>query len=301
MKILITNGEPLDAFGMDWHPVRYMADAARALNYDVDTVRNVTEEDADSADLILVISSGSFPRPMKEYMQKTAYWFIDNRLPWYRHKCDQEALRALANGGWVFCAQGTDVHRLELIGMPCEALRWLPLAVDTEIYQPHDVEKKHGFLFVGAIYDDGRAIMLQKMQKNFDLAVAEPYTYTNEEAAKLYSSARVVFNVQSFYGHSYAYDTNMRVFEVPASRAILMTSDAPDMRFLGLEHGKNCYVYHSEKEMLALANHLANDVNDAELELVAEEARSWAMGHTYTHRLSEIIQLVLLGESNERV
>ena len=292
LRILFASGNPPDRAGMDYHPVTYLMRAAKRIGHDA-IYYDASYSDTDH-DVVIVVSSDPLLRMSEAYMEKPfGIWFIDNRLPWYRAVCDNEALRVLARGGWVFCAQTSDMYRLELLGSgPHSRLRHMPLGYDPEEYRPDDSQTRvYDMAFVGAVYDDGRARLIRTMQEHFDMYVPEPRTRVGAEAARVYNKTRLVFNPASFFGASFCYDTNMRAFEVLGCGAAMLASAAPDMSALGIVSRRNCLLFRLEEEAVAVARNALSD--DLMLDRLRQNARAWRDAHTYDRRLAAMLDMML--------
>ena len=107
----------------------------------------------------------------------------------------------------------------------------------------------------------------------------------------MYHAARVGLNVPSDVGTDYAYDINMRTFEIMASGTPLVTFENAALRDLGILDGVHCLTYRTPDEaatlirMLVAKPHIGAALADNAYKLVMAK-------HTYHHRAEALLELV---------
>jgi hypothetical protein len=111
-------------------------------------------------------------------------------------------------------------------------------------------------------------------------------TYSLEEVAKIYRRSLVVVNIGR---DDFPQDANLRVFEVLASGALLITSLPSELTDLGFVEGVHFAGYRQEDELLDLVRHFLRD--EEERSSIAQAARSKVLQeHTYDYRVMQILQ-----------
>ncbi|HUL15986.1 MAG TPA: glycosyltransferase [Terriglobales bacterium] len=118
--------------------------------------------------------------------------------------------------------------------------------------------------------------------------------YTLKEVGEIYSSSKIVVN---FSRDDFAEDANMRVFEVLASGALLITSLPTQLTAFGFQDGVHFVGYREEAEVMTLVQRL---LADESIRLrIAEAGREFTRRfHTYDSRVATILrQLARAGNS----
>jgi len=111
-------------------------------------------------------------------------------------------------------------------------------------------------------------------------------SYTLEEVAEIYRRSRVVVNI----GRDDApHECNLRVFEVLASGALLLTSAPTELTALGFEEGVHFAAYRRESEIIPLVRHFLQ--NEDERARIANAGREKTLQeHTYDARVAQLLQ-----------
>lgn len=210
-------------------------------------------------------------------------WMLDNRMPQNRARQDPAARRMLQRGDVLVChAQRFDAERV--------GGAWLPLAVTPRYDRPAaPVTKTHDVAFVGYLHETRRKAAIGRIAQYVDLRVESGVFY--EDAAAVYHAARIGLNVPSDFGAEYAYDINMRVFEIMASGTPLVTNDNPALRDLGIYDGVHCLAYRSAEDAAAHIRFLLEHPHVGAA--LAENAYALVMArHTYRHRAEALLGYV---------
>jgi hypothetical protein len=241
------------------HPVYFLLDALAALG--------VTAEFAKD-DRTLGCWGMVFP----EHENRVLVWLIDNRLPHERAKEDPAAKALLAQGAIVAHAQKPDMERV--------GGRWLPLAASPGFY-PGNWTKSSDVAFVGYVRDEGRARLLSDVGAKFTLSLNQGVF--GKQATEAYCGARVGLNVPSHYGTGVDYDINMRVFEIAACAAPLVTNDLPELVDLGFIDGKTCITYGAHRSIIDAVQYALDhrEIGLAGRNLILDR-------HTYAHRAEQV-------------
>ncbi len=190
---------------------------------------------------------------------------------------------------FVFMAQKAQLEQFRRAGIP--NVFWLPLACSPELHEAKGAERTYDVAFVGAV-EGSHNVRRQNLKQmisgkypNSRFGRAWPH-----EMADIYARSKIVINPCANR------DVNMRVFEVLASGALLITEDAYGLDDL-FEDGKHLVVYHDDAELLDLIDHYLDD--DEARESIAQSGREAVyQSHTYDHRVARIFRT--LAESEKR-
>jgi len=234
----------------------------------------------EQPDLYLHVDSGSawyFPRGLTHLPCPTACYLIDVHI-----QPKAQLARALFFD-YAFSAQRDFVDVLRRAGHP--QAYWLPLACDPALNRRYDLPKRYDIGFIGATgkgYERRRAL-LERLGRRYTINdYRRPYT--PREMARLYSESRIVFNC------SLHNEVNMRVFEGPASGAVLLT-DRIDNGLSELVTDREHVVMYDDDGALDLADELLHD--DALRERIARQGyEHMRTRHTYEQRADAILQTV---------
>lgn len=221
---------------------------------------------------------------------KRVIYLLDNRMP-DNHWQTEAALKASkSKNTYVFCSQKKDADKHK-------KFHWLPLAVTPGYIHKHALAG-YDFSFVGYLNDKPRQALMERVQLKFNGNVQS--AVFGPDAIDVYISGRVGLNIPAYVGGKYAYDVNMRVFEIAALKLPLLTADQPGMTDLGFVHddklnyGSNCVMYRNGTELMRWLNFLLTnkslreDIAEAGYELVCNE-------HTYAHRAQQLLNILAEG------
>lgn len=165
---------------------------------------------------------------------------------------------------------------------------WLPPASDPRMYKNFSLPKMYDVSFIGNCRPDiypERARLLDLLSKNFKVSV-----FTNvykEEAAKIYSQSKIVFN------KSHSGDINMRVFEVLSCGSCLITDRLSEDSGIGemFENGKHLVFYDKENDLIEkIAYYLQHEDEREKIALAGHE--EVMEKHTLAHRMDMILKIV---------
>ena len=252
----------------------YFERACRALHLDADQywLRDASRIPA-TYDLYIRIDQGDdYLTRLPERLRPVVFYAIDTHM---RHSWPK--IRRTA--GWydmVCCCHRDAARRLR-------GARWLPLACDFELHGAVTKETRQWDLaFVGNDGGVPRKFVLQALRERYPNSFVGTADYHTLGA--IYGDARIGFN------YSIANDVNMRVFEVLAGGALLVTNALPgdDFDRLGLRDRQHLVVYRNARELVeALEYFLARS---AEREAIARVGADVVRArHTYVHRMQELL------------
>jgi hypothetical protein len=252
----------------------YFERACRALRLEYDTCRlNGLGALEGGYDLYLRIDHGDdYDVPWPDRCRPAAFYAIDTHLAhsWKKIR------RAAGRYNLVFCAQQEAAARIP-------GAAWIPLACDPELHRPADARPRtQDIAFVGTDGGTPRKFYLQALRERYPksaLGAADP-----EALASIYGGARIGFN------YSIANDVNMRIFEVLASGALLVTNALRDgaLERLGLRDRRELALYHRPGELFGLIDHFL--AHEEERRRIAEAGQAAAVErHTYAHRLRALL------------
>ncbi|MDD5449010.1 MAG: glycosyltransferase [Candidatus Omnitrophica bacterium] len=187
----------------------------------------------------------------------------------------------------VFCAQYDGYLKLKAV---CgDKVSWLPHACDSELHRDLGTERTIDIAFIG---NDGglpRKLLLQEIRERFPGSYIGNAPFT--QISEIYSKAKIGFN------YSIANDINMRVFEVMACGAMLLTNHVEGNGFDGLfEDKKNVAVYSSPQEIFLMIKRYLENNNERRAVAAAGKDLA-ASSHTYDKRVSAMLEQMAMAKS----
>ena len=251
----------------------YFVRAARSLG--LDAMRWTLAEAARQSpvDLHVRVDHGDdYEAPWPDALRPAVFYAVDTHLPRTWRK-----IRRIA--GWynlMVCAQRAGAERL--------GGEWVPLGCDPDMHAPAPgaLPRDLDVAFVGTDGGVPRKFYLQALRERYAKSFVGLAPYT--QLGPIYGRARIGFN------YAIRDDVNMRVFEVMAAGATLLTNAFPhdDMDRLGLRDGEHFLAYRNARELFRLIERLLSD--EAERERIAAAGRAAALErHTYRHRLLDML------------
>jgi hypothetical protein len=163
----------------------------------------------------------------------------------------------------------------------------LPHAVRREFFSGPQPRRDYDLGWVGQTsgpFYQARARWLPALRKEFR---SNDWTrpYTVEEVAEVYRRSRVVANIGR---DDYPEDANLRVFEVLASGALLLTSTPTELAQLGFEEGTHFVGYRDHSDIGKLIRKYLED--EPARERIANAARTLVLReHTYDRRVESLL------------
>ncbi len=177
----------------------------------------------------------------------------------------------------VFCC-----HRPAALVLP--GAEWVPVACDPEIHGSAQRPERWDVGFIGTEGAIPRKFYLQALRERYPKSFIGPADY--RQIGNLYAQSRIGFN------YSINDDVNMRVFEVLAAGACLLTNALShnDLDTLGLRDGEHLIVYRRGRRLFEQIDALLAD--PARRMRVGQAGRSKVLdAHTYVHRLKRMLAL----------
>jgi len=162
-----------------------------------------------------------------------------------------------------------------------------PHAVRRELFEGPDLEREFEIGWVGQsggpLYRR-RAFWLPRLAASFQMNDWKR-RHSLEEVACIYRRSRVVVN---FGRDDFPQDANMRVFEVLASGALLVTSLPSELTELGFIEGEHFAGYHEDQELPMVIRRYLDDEDLRKH--IAEAGRVKALSeHTYHNRAQVVL------------
>lgn len=226
----------------------------------------------DRYDLYVRVDHGSeYDVPLPRRLRPAVLYAIDTHLPHSWRK-----IRRMARAyDVVFCCHRAGAQRLP-------GARWLPVACDWELHGSPDRPRAWDVAFVGTDGGVPRKFYLQALRERYPnsfIGGADPCGL-----GAIYGRARIGFN------YSIADDVNMRMFEVMASGALLVTNrlSHDDLQRLGLEAGRHLAVYRSPQELFALIDYYLGRPDERDV-LARAGCGLVRRQHTYGHRMKQLL------------
>ncbi len=257
----------------------YLEAALRRGRYELDHYwTSRASEVPPGYDLYLRIDHGDYANDLPEHLHPAIFYAIDTHL----EKPYRKIRRQAAHYDLVCCAQLDGAQRLACeIGVPVE---WLPLGCDPELHAAPGGERVLDVAFVGSEGKRGpRPRLLALLRRRYpNVAIGSaPHT----ELGRLYGSAKIGFNC------SIRNDVNMRMFEVMAAGALLVTN-----RIVGngindlFREGEHYVAYRDHRDLLRRIDHYL--VHEGERMAIAEAGCRLVLSrHTYHRRTVRLLSL----------
>jgi hypothetical protein len=194
--------------------------------------------------------------------------------------------------GWAVMSEGKTLQRVF----------YLPHAAEPKAYPKFSIVKKYDLCFIGHIQENqvGNGVNLPRIDvldymfkrfPNFYFGTRNPaWPEKNmfEDAAKKFCQSKIVLNI------SIGNDVNMRFFETLSTGSFLLTNKIPELKNLearGLIDGIHYVSYSNLIDAQRLAEYYIE--HDNEREKIAKAGhKAFTKGHTYKHRLEEILRIV---------
>lgn len=246
------------------HPCFMLEDALTALGAEAQVVRDERTEGCWG----LIVNG------------KRMVWLIDNRHPHEAQHEDPAAQRLLDAGVLVCHAQKPDMERV--------GGRWLPLAVTPGYRLPvAPFGKLYDVGFVGYVRDMRRHEVMLNVARHFTNWIGGPVF--GDDAVSIYWISRIGLNVPTNYGAPDAYDSaNMRLFEILATGAPLVTPYEPYLKELGLQSGINYLAYTDTNHLITTIDSFLKTPDL--LEMIGTNGADLATArHTYRHRAEQVL------------
>jgi|SRR5882762_1135172 len=177
------------------------------------------------------------------------------------------------------------VERFTAAGHPGTFL--LPYAVRREFFIGPELSREFEIGWVGQTSGE-----LYKTREQWLPELAKEFrtndwsrTSTIEEVANIYRRSRVVVNIGR---DDFPQDANLRVFEVLASGALLLTSLPTELTALGFQEGVHFAGYRYPEEIIPLVRKYLND--ETARVAIADKARALVLTeHTYDQRVEQLL------------
>jgi spore maturation protein CgeB len=271
MKIaLIFNREREDTTGL------YFARALDELGYRFDHFwTKEAMEIAPGYDLYLRIDHGDYKYDIPDHLHPAAFYAIDTHLKASYAKIKKQ----LRHYDFIFCAQQDAAGRLKSKGINAF---WLPLACDTDLHCKLDLEKCYDLGFVGNDGGIPRKFFLQQLRERCPNSFIARASF--RDMGNIYSRSKIGFN------YSINNDINMRIFEIMASGAMLLTNAIQDNGFDRLFADKqNVVVYKNPKDLFELIDYYL--ANQEQRQKIADRgAQLVRANHRYRDRINKILE-----------
>jgi spore maturation protein CgeB len=180
------------------------------------------------------------------------------------------------------------VERFARAGHPGAFL--LPHAIRRELFDGPELQREFEIGWIGQTsgsYYKARAEWLPRLANEFHTNDWSR-SYSIEEVADVYRRSRIVVNIG---GDHVPHDANLRVFEVLASGALLITSLPTELTELGFREGVHFVGYRNPAEISRLVRKYLND-ESSRVE-ITETARNLTLAeHTYDRRADRLLTIL---------
>jgi hypothetical protein len=166
----------------------------------------------------------------------------------------------------------------------------LPHAVRREFFAGPELEREFEIGWVGQTggeFYTQRAKWLPRLAEEFRTNDWS-HKYSVEEVANVYRRSRIVVNIGR---DDFPQDANLRVFEVLASGALLLTSLPTELTGLGFENGVHFVGYRDPADLSGLIRKYLDD--ESACRQIADVARALVLAeHTYDRRVDHLVERI---------
>ncbi len=166
----------------------------------------------------------------------------------------------------------------------------LPHAVRREFFEGPELQREFEIGWVGQTTGEfyaQRARWLPRLAKEFRTNDWSR-KYLVEEVANVYRRSRIVVNIGR---DDFPQDANLRVFEVLASGALLLTSLPTELTKLGFQEGVHFIGYHDPADLSGLIRKYLGD--ESARSQIADTARTLVLAeHTYDRRVDHLLERI---------
>lgn len=223
-----------------------------------------------------------FPKGLRLLDAPTVYYAVDGPINayWQRHFSSLFDL--------VFVDQKDSAQKLNQT-IPAQAV-WLPVAVDTSIYQGPPEPQTHDIAFVGVLNEQvrpKRSRIVEMLSRRYNMITAggrRQAWVSPQEAAVLYRQSRLVLNENLFDG------VTTRMFEAMASGSMLLTESGDNGLNELLEIGADLDVFTPDNLFDQVDFYLARS---EQRERVAKQGRDTVLArHDILNRTASLLEHV---------
>ncbi|MBI4343604.1 MAG: glycosyltransferase family 1 protein [Candidatus Omnitrophica bacterium] len=222
-------------------------------------------------DLYLRVDHGEYTVDLPERLRPRVFYAIDTHL-----KRSWQSIRALARRyDLVCCAQRAAAMRLP-------GALWVPLGCDPAWMEPGPGGGPWDVVFIGHDGGNPRKFILQAVRERYPNSYVGTAPHT--QLLSLYAQGKIGFN------YSIRGEINMRVFEVLAAGALLVTNTLPqdEMASLGLREGEHYVAYQRLEDLFACLDAWLAD--EAGRRRIAQAGAAVVRReHTYAKRLAQVL------------
>ena len=204
-------------------------------------------------------------------LRPAVFYAIDTHLAHSWRKIRRMARRYDA----VFCCHREGARRIP-------GAEWLPVACDREWHGQIVGSPVWDVAFAGTDGGVPRKFYLQALRERYPNSFIGRADHTR--LASIYSCCQIGFN------YSIANDVNMRIFEILAAGALLVTNAlaGDDLHRLGLEDREHLALYRSPRGLFDVIEHFL--AHPDERERIARAGHALVMArHTYAHRMTRLL------------
>ena len=271
MKVaLIFNGDRAGTTGM------YLVRACQRLGVPCDHwwLRDAARIPSEYGLYLRIDHGDDYQQALPDRLRPAVFYAIDTHLPHSWRK-----IRRMAGAfDLVFCCQRAGAERLR-------GAEWLPPACDWDVHGYRLMPVRLDVAFVGTEGGTPRKFFLQAIRERYPNSYVGGAEYV--DITSWYSQAKIGLN------YAIKEDVNMRVFEVMAARALLVTNALrlDDFHRLGFEDRRHLVLYHTPREAFDVIDHYLH--HDEERLAIAQAGQDAVQQrHTYVHRMQQLFARV---------
>ena len=270
------------------------------MNYRSSRLRQAIR--AYDPDLVFHIRGLGFRRSAFDGARRTFAWWVES---------DERVQEALGEAPWFdhfFFINASSVEVARRAGF--DHASYLPHAVDAAVFRSlPEVTRDLDFCFVGLWSEKRQRFLEAALELTGNGAVYGPKWYrktlsdprfrrivkgrhiAGEALVRLYNRAKIVFNITAWgaAGGASRSGMTMRLFEVPATGAFLLTDYSTDMEGV-LAPGKHVAVFSDLEDFRRKVRHYLDDASERE-RIAAQGAEEVRTRHSYDRVVDRIVSV----------
>lgn len=219
-----------------------------------------------------------------------------NKIAWIGDRFASVHKPIVDNYDLIYCTDSYFVKEAKEFLFP--TAKYLPLAVNNNIFFNKNLEKRDELLFIGSPTNERVALFnslnieiklvgkkWKKSIKKSNIEILNKNISINE-VAKEYNNSKFILNIK--HEHNVVNGLNMRSFEVPAVGSCLIQDNVKDLQY-NFDIDKEMVIYNNKEEISEIITQLIRDKKRTQL-LIKNAQKCIESKHLYKHRLKLLLE-----------